>query len=271
MATAPRFADLIAEYHSDWAAMTHAGAEALRAADQMAVRLEGEVHRYRAVEAATGVPWWMVGLLHMRESTFDFATHLHNGDPLTRRTVQVPAGRPVSGRTPFTWEESAIDALRYDRLDRVGSWPVEVVAYRGEAYNGWGPRWRGCKSGYLWAGSSIYTGGKYVRDGVWDPTARDKQIGIMPVLRRLMVRGAVRLPIPSIAIAAKARTPEDLQRALNVALAHVPGWEPLRVDGSIGRVTRDAIRAFQRLHGLADDGEAGALTWVAIDAALSKS
>src|SRR5256885_12639573 len=57
--------------------------------------------RYAAVEAATGVPWFMIGPIHARESDMDFKTHLHNGDSLAARTHHVPAGRPRRGHPPF--------------------------------------------------------------------------------------------------------------------------------------------------------------------------
>jgi lysozyme family protein len=41
------------------------------------------------------------------ESNLKFQTHLHNCDPLTRRTRQVPAGRRAVGEPPFDWDVSA--------------------------------------------------------------------------------------------------------------------------------------------------------------------
>ena len=34
---------------------------------------------YRAVESLTGVPWFVVGLIHQMECDLDFHEHLHNG------------------------------------------------------------------------------------------------------------------------------------------------------------------------------------------------
>src|SRR2546423_191902 len=67
--------------------------------------------RYKVIEATTGVPAHVVGLIHQMEAGGRFTGHLHNGDPLSACTVQVPAGRPLTGGPSFTWEESAIDAL----------------------------------------------------------------------------------------------------------------------------------------------------------------
>jgi len=64
--------------------------------------------RYEAVAQQTGVPWFVVGLIHMMEADGDFDTHLHNGDPLTARTRRIPRGRPPGASPPFSWEESAV-------------------------------------------------------------------------------------------------------------------------------------------------------------------
>jgi lysozyme family protein len=178
------FNDLRSGYRADWARMV---IDAGRTADvdRAARRILAVKARYLTVSAATGVPWFVIGLLHLREADLSFTTHLHNGDSLKRRTVHVPAGRPKRPDPPYGWEESAIDALRFDGLAKVDDWTLERIAFQSESYNGFGPRNRGRASGYLWAGSNVYTGGKYVEDGVWDGAVRDRQLGVMPVLKRL--------------------------------------------------------------------------------------
>jgi peptidoglycan hydrolase-like protein with peptidoglycan-binding domain len=58
-------------------------------------------------------------------------------------------------------------------------------------------------------------------------------------------------------------------------LAHVhgaPAWDPQGIDGKYGPHTSAAVKAFQTDHGLSPvDGEAGAATAAAIDAALAAS
>lgn len=259
-------AALASEYASDWARMT-IPTRIAAAAGKTADRIVAHRAEYSAVEGATRVPWFLTGLFHMRESNLDFGTHLHNGDPLDERTTHVPRGRPLAGEPPFDWTVSAIDALRFDELDRVGSWPLEVIAYRAEGYNGFGPRVRGRKSGYLWAGSSIYDGGKFIKDRVWDAHAWDEQLGVMTVLKVMVARGLVTIGAPSITIA-PPMTDTEIQHALNVVLARTAGWSPLAEDGSFGRQTRAAVRLFQRQHGLHQDGDPGPLTRAALQDAL---
>lgn len=149
-----------------------ARAAALRLADQRA--------RYQKVEAETGVPWRFIAITHNRESGGNFAGVLHNGEHIIgtgKKTRLVPAGRG-----PFkTWEEAAIDALRLKGLHLIDEWPRERICYESERFNGFGYRNKSLPSPYLWAGSSNYKAGKYVKDGVFDPSAIDKQLGCMVV------------------------------------------------------------------------------------------
>lgn len=142
--------------------------------------------RYEAVQDATGVPWWFIAIVHKMEGNLDFGTHLHNGDSLTARTRQVPAGRPTTGSPPFTWEESAADALAYDGVTGIASWSVEVAAFAFEKFNGFGYQSRGMPSPYLWSFSTAYSRGKYVADGAFDASAVSRQSGAMVLLAKLM-------------------------------------------------------------------------------------
>lgn len=82
---------------------------------------------YEKVSAKTGVPWYVIAVIHSLESSIDFSTHLHNGDPLSSRTKNVPQGRPLHGTPPFTWEDSAIDALNYDGACGVRNWDLPTL------------------------------------------------------------------------------------------------------------------------------------------------
>ena len=75
-------------------------------------QLVNNTGRYEAASEVSGVPWHVIAVIHAMEGGLKFTTHLHNGDPLTARTVQVPKGRPKTGQPPFTWETSAADASR---------------------------------------------------------------------------------------------------------------------------------------------------------------
>ena len=133
------FGELRKEYETLWSSMK-IPAGSIADVDKLARGIVQGKPRYDQVSNATGVPWYVVGIIHAMEASLNFKTHLHNGDPLTARTVQVPRGRPPFGTPPFEWEDSAIDALTLKDLDDVRVWSIERIAFQLEAYNGWGYR-----------------------------------------------------------------------------------------------------------------------------------
>jgi len=161
--------------------------------DREALRLFSNRYRYQNVARQVGkFPWFVVAAIHNREALKDktggpsFQSVLHNGEKIIgtgRKTSLVPRGRG-----PFSsWEEAAIDALRGHNLHLVQDWSLERICYELERYNGWGYWLRGDKSSaYLWAGTNIDGGGKFVADGVWSSSAQDQQNGAMPIIKRLL-------------------------------------------------------------------------------------
>ncbi|MCG3201977.1 MAG: hypothetical protein NFCOHLIN_01849 [Gammaproteobacteria bacterium] len=130
-----------------------------------------------------GIPWAFIGAIHAMECGFNFAGHMHNGDPLSARTVQVPKGRPLTGTPPFTWRESAIDALTMKGFHDVRDWSMPHMLYLLERYNGMGYRMRRLASPYLWSFSNHYSRGKFVKDGIYDPHAVSRQCGVAVMLK----------------------------------------------------------------------------------------
>ena len=151
--------------------------------------------RYERVGAPLGIPWWFIAGIHMLESSFNFDTHLHNGDLLTSRTFRVPASRPAKWNPPNDWESSAQDALSGHGLGGQKDWSLPRALYRWEAYNGFGYRSRDIASPYLWSMSTIYRAGKFVGDGVFNATAVSQQCGAASVLKLLHQKGHVALTL----------------------------------------------------------------------------
>lgn len=182
--SAPTFAEMAPRYTKYWRDMTLENITTLNSA--AIARIHGKA-RYEKVGKALGIPWWFIAILHHRESSGDFAGVLHNGEKIIgtgRKTRLVPAGRG-----PFnSWEEAAIDALRLKGLHNIRDWSLERVCYEAERFNGFGYYFHNVPSAYLWSYSNIYKGGKYIADGVWDSNARDRQVGVMPLLKMMMSR-----------------------------------------------------------------------------------
>lgn len=148
--------------------------------------------RYASAGARTGVPWFFIAVIHALESSFNFRAHLHNGDfPLSARTRQVPAGRPLKWLPPSDWESSAADAMKLLGFTGQSDWSLERTLYRLEAYNGFGYRQLGVATPYLWSFSQHYDRGKFVADGKFSRTARSQQCGAAVMLRTLEDAGEI--------------------------------------------------------------------------------
>ena len=141
-------------------------------------------HRYEAVAQQTGVPASLIAALHYRESSSNFNTYLHQGDPLGQPAVHHPANIPVF----YQWEDAAVHALNSkswlrSQLDmHAGTTDKASLATFAEAYNGLGYHYRGLTSPYVYAGTDVYKGGRYVRDGVFDANSWDQRPGVMALL-----------------------------------------------------------------------------------------
>jgi lysozyme family protein len=268
---------------------------------RVARRVAANAQRYQDVVTALGghIPWFFIGVIHSLESNFSFTRHLHNGDPLTARTVQEPRGRPVSGSPPFTWEASAADALRGRKLDQVADWPLVVILDELERYNGTGYVSRGINSPYLWSFSQHWTKGKFVKDHVFDPNATSDQCGGAVILRQLIDIGVLQLSadgqrlsgeaalghsLPLVAVSA-ADMPDSARAELSfpgilqegsldqMSTKRVQEWCTFQkcatsIDGGFGDGTATAVRAFQSKLGIPAIGVVDQRTWSALTAPM---
>lgn len=153
--------------------------------------------RYRTIEGMrrNGVPWFIVSGLHERESSRRWDKHLHEGSPLRFRTKYIPKGRPLHPDPPYTFEQSAEDALyKLKDLENRVDWSSldrtlnAVEEYNGTGYRRYHPE---VPSPYLWSGTDLYERGKYVADGKFSRTAVDAQPGVAALWKRMLEIGAL--------------------------------------------------------------------------------
>jgi lysozyme family protein len=154
--------------------------------------LQGRSHYERAVQGMS-MPWYFLAIIHGLEGNFRFDVHLHNGDPLTARTVNVPASRPPEGAPPFTWEQSATDVIRMRKYDQWNDWSSAGMLVLWEQFNGMGFRRHGIDSPYIWACTDRYKSGSYV-NGHFDPNAVAQYCGGVAMLKGLIEKGLVTAP-----------------------------------------------------------------------------
>lgn len=137
--------------------------------------------RYQTVEKKTGVPWPVIAVIHMRESSQDFNTQLAQGDPLGQVSTHVPRGQgPYFGED--AWERAALIALEDTGGTTWGDWTSGGWTTFLEKYNGLGYANKGVPSPYVWAGTDQYHSGKYVSDGVYSSSTIDTQPGCVAMI-----------------------------------------------------------------------------------------
>lgn len=140
--------------------------------------------RYKAVESRTGVPWFIVAVIHEREASQRWDTQLGQGDPLNKASVHVP-----KGRGPFwTWEDGAVDALVNcpPFAAHWKDWSPGGALTLLERYNGLGYSVRNLPSPYVWAGTDQYKSGKFTSDGKFNPDVVDAQPGCAALIKTMM-------------------------------------------------------------------------------------
>lgn len=274
------FLDLAPGYERILATMT-VDPSRLREIDAAVDRLADDRHLplYLREEALTNVPSAFLACLDEREDGADLSRALGQGDRWDRVSRNVPRGKG-----PFASKlEADVFYIRWDHLgDNTQPWSWPYICWKGEGWNGWGPRdYHRINTGYLWAGTNHYgrapNVGKYVKDGKWDGTVEDEQLGLIPVLKRLVERvpalatfGAFPAHVDAPPIVPAPSPPgvgngqlhdvRWLQDALNKVYLDPRRMDPLLLDGNFGRRTRTALWQYQASAGLVSDGIYGPRT-----------
>ena len=138
---------------------------------QFKANWEQNKSRYQSVSAQTGVPAELIAAIHWREASGSFNARLHDGGSL-------------SGYS--SWEAAAVDALTENSYGNINMNDITTWYDFAERYNGLGYRNKGVSSPYVWAGTTNYTSGKYVADGVYDAGYVDQQLGVAVMLKALL-------------------------------------------------------------------------------------
>lgn len=158
----------------------------LGAVKEVAQRLCSALAKPHYIEAqnATGVPWWVIAMIHEREATQDWKANIAQGDPWNQVSRHVPRGRG-----PFkSWLEAAVDALVNCApfAARWKDWSAGGALMLLDLYNGLGYElYHHEASPYLWAATNEEERGKYLADGKFDASVWDTQIGCSAMLKAM--------------------------------------------------------------------------------------
>lgn len=147
--------------------------------------------RYEAISVTTGVPWFVIAVIHEREASQSFDSQLGQGNPLNQVSRNVPRGmgpylnHPTDppGQDAFyrcsvdVLENSAPFAARWKDWTAGGALTL-LILYNGTGYFDYHHE----ASPYDWGATDQEQRGKYVGDGQFSATAWDSQIGCAAML-----------------------------------------------------------------------------------------
>jgi lysozyme family protein len=160
---------------------------------QRLVRVSAK-ERYVFIANATGVPWWVIAVIHERESAQNFTRQLAQGDPLNQISRHVPRGRGPFFNHPR--DPPGQDAFYRAALDALVACPPYAARWKdwtaGGAltllllYNGTGyEQYHHEVSPYDWGATDQEQRGKYTADDDFDPAIMDTQIGCAAMLKAM--------------------------------------------------------------------------------------
>ena len=221
--------------------------------------------RYESISAAVGIPWYVIGVLHLIECNFDFDRAL---------VSNLQAHREEESLSLF--EQTAAEALRTLGFLDWSDYSVEGTLYRLEMHGGFEYRWYHpeVKSPFLWAGTNQYTKGRYI-DGKFDANAVVEQIGAATILFVMQEKGFL-WSEDTISFAEGDVPPKYPGRVIQRGerdreiVRLIQNQLHLAADGIFESDMEAAVKEFQSQNedslgrNLTADGKIGALTWEAL-------
>ena len=173
-----------------------ANAKLTRNLTSVAKSLVAAKPRYQAVETKTGVPWFVIAVIHEREASGRWDCQLGQGDPLHLISRHVPRGRGPfldhPGDVPGNdaWHRAAVDALTNcpPYAARWKDWSIGGVLTLLELYNGTGyDDYHHECSPYDWGATTAEEEGKYTGDGQFSADVWDSQVGCAAMLKQMAI------------------------------------------------------------------------------------
>jgi lysozyme family protein len=151
--------------------------------------------RYEEIAKTTGVPWFVVAVIHEREASQNFTRQLGQGDPLDEVSTHTPRGMGPyfnhASDLPLqdAFYRCAVDVLRNSApfAARWKDWTAGGTLTLLDEYNGLAyEMYHHEPSPYLWGATNDEELGKYVADGKFSASTWDQQIGCAALLMGMM-------------------------------------------------------------------------------------
>lgn len=140
---------------------------------------------YQQIAQSTGVPWFIIAVIHQREASQNFNDSIAQGDPWNRVSQHVPRGigpfTSFVAAAVFALTRCAPYAAKWSDWSAGGSLTL-LVLYNGTGYEDYHDE----PSPYDWGATNIEQEGKYVADGKWSATVWDTQLGCAAMLKGMM-------------------------------------------------------------------------------------
>ena len=127
-----------------------------------------------------------IAAIQWREASGDLTKSIANGQSLgtnVRKDGRLGQGSSSNSFTPTkNWVSNTTEVLSYKINEKYGSTSGDFSSASrfndfAERFNGLGYRNRGLVSPYVYSGTTLYESGKFVADGVFNPSVKDKQVG----------------------------------------------------------------------------------------------
>lgn len=154
---------------------------------------------YQQIEAATGVPWFVVAVIHERECNQNFACSIAQGDPWNQQSTHVPKGigpfKSFFDAAVFSLMRCAPYAGKWTDWTAGGTLTI-LVLYNGTGYEDYHHE----VSPYDWGATSMEQEGKYVADSKWSASVWDTQLGCAAMLKGMMaIDPSIQFAQPAVA------------------------------------------------------------------------
>lgn len=132
---------------------------------------------YQDIANQTDLPVMLIAVIHYREAAGILTLSMTDGSNLNGKNFVTDAVNKIKSGQWRTFQ----NAIGMGK----GTRNLLAMLQFAELWNGLGCAQNGRVNPYLYAGTNVYTAGKYVADGKWSSTEEDRQAGVLYLLTQI--------------------------------------------------------------------------------------